>query len=54
MLGVCRSTKVVGVFPDGQSAVMLVSVRPRQVVSTHWETRKYMSMAWLKYQDMEA
>jgi putative transposase len=54
MLAVRRRTRVFGAFPDGESAVMLVSVRPRQVVSTQWGTRKYMPIAWLKHQDMEA
>ena len=53
MLGVRRPTRVVGAFPAGESAVMLVSVRLRQAVSTQWGTWKYMSMAWLKHQDME-
>ncbi len=54
MLEVRRRTRVVGAFPDGESAVMLVSVRPWQVVSKQWGTRKYMWIAWLKHQDMEA
>lgn len=49
-----RRTKVVGAFPDGESAVMLVGARLRHIASTHWGTRKYMSMDWLKQQDMEA
>ena len=53
-LAIRRRTRVVGAFPDGKSAVMLFGVRLRQVGSTHWVTRKYMSMDWLKHQDMEA
>jgi len=49
-----RRTKVVGAFPDGESAVMLVGARLRHVASTSWGTRKYMSMDWLRQQDMEA
>ena len=49
-----RSTRVVGTFPDGKSAVVLVSIRLRQVVGTQWGTLKYMSMDWLKHRDMEA
>ncbi|GAB5414325.1 MAG: IS256 family transposase [Congregibacter sp.] len=49
-----RRTKVVGAFPDGESAVMLVGARLRHIASTSWGTRKYMSMDWLKQQDMEA
>ena len=54
MLAVRRRTRVLGALPDAESAVMLVSVRPRQGISTQWGTRKYMSMAWLKHQDVEA
>jgi len=54
MLVVRRRTRVVGAFPHGESVVMLVSVRPRQVVSTRCGTRKYMTIAWLKHQGMEA
>ena len=49
-----RRTKVVGAFPDGESALMLVSARLRHVASTHWGTRKYMSMDWLQQHDIEA
>lgn len=49
-----RRTKVVGAFPDGESALMLVSARLRHVASTHWGTRKYMSMDWLQQHDVEA
>ncbi len=31
-----RRTKVVGAFPDGHSALMLVSVRLRHVSATNW------------------
>ena len=54
MLAIRRRTRVVGALPDGESAVMLFGVRLRQGVSTHWGTRKYMSMHWLQHQDMEA
>ena len=53
MLAIRCRTRVVGTFPDGESAVMQVSVRPREVVSTQWGIRKYMSMVWLKHRDME-
>lgn len=39
-----RRTKVVGAFPDGHSALMLVCARLRHVVSTVWGTKRYMSM----------
>ena len=39
-----RRTRVVGTFPDGQSALMLVCARLRHVTSSHWGTKRYMSM----------
>ena len=54
MQAIRRHARVVNAFPDGKSAVMLFGVRSRQVVSTHWGARTYMSMDWLKHQDMEA
>ena len=49
-----RRTKVVGAFPDGNSALMLVAARLRHVSSTTWGTRKYMSMNLLNEMDQEA
>jgi transposase-like protein len=46
-----RRTRVVGAFPDGQSALMLVAARLRHVASTKWGTRKYLNMELLNYQD---
>jgi transposase-like protein len=48
-----RRTRVVGAFPDGESAVILVGARPRHIASTSWGIRKYMSIDWLKQHDME-
>ena len=39
-----RRTKVVGAFPDGKSALMLVCARLRHVSGTQWGSKKYMSM----------
>ena len=39
-----RRTRVVGSFPDGESALMLVAARLRHVAGTRWGTRMYMSM----------
>lgn len=47
-------TKVVGAFPDGQSALMLVAARLRHVSTTAWGTRKYMNMKLLEEMDREA
>jgi transposase-like protein len=49
-----RRTKVVGAFPDGNSALMLVAARLRHVSSTTWGTRKYMNMKLLNEMDQEA
>ena len=49
-----RRTKVVGAFPDGHSALMLVSARLRHVSATTWGTRKYMNMNFLNEMDQEA
>jgi putative transposase len=34
---------VVGSFPDGSSALMLVAARLRHVAGSEWETGKYMN-----------
>ena len=39
-----RTTKMVGAFPDGHSALMLVAARLRHVSTTHWRLRRYMNM----------
>lgn len=39
-----RRTRVVGCFPDGKSALMLVAARLRHIASTKWGTRRYMNM----------
>ncbi|MDL2229978.1 IS256 family transposase, partial [Treponema sp. OttesenSCG-928-L16] len=42
-----RRTRVVGAFPDGNSALMLVCARLRYVAGSQWGTKKYMSMKHL-------
>lgn len=42
-----RRAKVVGAFPDGHSALMLVAARLRHVSATNWGMRKYMNMKLL-------
>ncbi len=39
-----RRTRVVGAFPDGNSALMLVSARLRHVASGKWGSARYMDM----------
>lgn len=43
-----RRTRVVGNFPDGQSAVMLVAARLRHVAGTRWGKRVYLDMDRLR------
>jgi putative transposase len=43
-----RRTRVVGNFPDGQSALMLVAARLRHVAGTKWGTRRYLDMDRLR------
>ncbi len=42
-----RRTRVVGCFPDGDSAVMLVGARLRHLAGTRWGTRRYLDMGRL-------
>jgi len=48
-----RRTRVVGCFPDGRSALMLVSARLRHVTGTKWGSRRYLNMDRLKHHEME-
>jgi putative transposase len=48
-----RRTRVVGAFPDGQSALMLVAARLRHVAGTRWGRRKYLDMDKLREQAKE-
>ena len=42
-----RRTKVVGSFPDGESALMLVCARLRHVSGSEWGTKRYLNMKHL-------
>ena len=44
-----RRTRVVGAFPDGRSALMLVAARLRYVAGTRWGTKRYLNMARLEH-----
>ncbi|KIX12678.1 transposase [Dethiosulfatarculus sandiegensis] len=46
-----RRTRVVGAFPDGESALMLVAARLRHAASTKWGARKYLNMELLNHRD---
>ena len=43
-----RRTWVVGSFPDGNSALMLVCARLRHVAGTQWGNKTYMNMKHLE------
>ena len=45
-----RRTRVVGTFPDGNSALMLVCARLRHVAGTQWGNKKYLNMKHLENQ----
>ena len=42
-----RRTRVVGNFPDGRSALMLVTARLRYIAGKEWGSRRYMDMSRL-------
>ena len=48
-----RRTRVVGSFPDGKSALMLVAARLRHVAGTKWGTTRYLNMSHLQEQMKE-
>lgn len=43
-----RRTRVVGCFPDGNSALMLAAARLRHISGTKWGSRQYMNMKRLE------
>jgi putative transposase len=46
-----RRTRVVGSFPDGESALMLVAARLRYIAGTQWGLRRYVNMALLRAEE---
>ena len=42
-----RRTRVVGAFPDGNSALMLVCARLRYVAGKDWGCKRYLCMKYL-------
>jgi len=48
-----RRTRVVGAFPDGNSALMLVCARLRHIVGTRWGKKRYLNMQLLNEVRME-
>lgn len=49
-----RRTRVVGTFPDGNSALMLVCARLRHIESSSWGTKYYMNMRHLDNWELDA
>ena len=47
-----RRTRVVGAFPDGQSALNLAAARLRHIAGTAWSTKRYLNMELLKDHQM--
>lgn len=45
-----RRTRVVGIFPDGKSALMLVAARLKYVADSEWGSRRYLDVSPLKEQ----
>jgi putative transposase len=48
-----RRTRVVGNFPDGKLALMLVGARLRHITTTSWGTKRYLNMALLQENQAE-
>src|SRR5262249_36957364 len=46
------TTRVVGAFPDGQSALNLAAARLRHIAGTAWSTKRYLNVELLKDQQM--
>ena len=42
-----RRTRVIGAFPDGQSALMLVCTRLSYIAGTDWGAKRYLNMRYL-------
>ena len=47
-----RRTRVVGAFPDGNSALMLAAARLRHIAGTQWGAKRYLKMELLR--DLDA
>ncbi len=48
-----RRTNVVGAFPDGNSALMLVAARLRHIAGTKWSSKRYLNMQLLDEMELE-
>ena len=47
-----RRARVVGAFPDGQSALNLAAARLRHIAGTAWSSKRYLNIELLKDQQM--
>ncbi|NLH50617.1 MAG: IS256 family transposase, partial [Myxococcales bacterium] len=45
--------RVVGAFPDGQSALMLAAARLRYIAGKNWGTKMYLNIERLRDADRE-
>ena len=43
-----RRTRVVGTFPDGKSALMLVTARLKYIAENEWGRRRYLDVSLLE------
>jgi len=43
-----RRTRVVGAFPDGNSAINLAAARLRHIAGTRWSTKQYLNIELLR------
>lgn len=46
-----RRTRIAGTFPDGNSALMLVTARLKYIVEHEWGNRRYLDMSKLEEMD---
>jgi putative transposase len=49
-----RRTRVVGTFPDGRSALMLVTARLKYVAEREWGKRRYLDVSLLESEEVGA
>ena len=47
-----RRANLVGAFPDGNTALMLVAARLRHIAGTRWSTNRYLNIVILKEMEM--
>ena len=43
-----RRTRVVGTFPDGKSALMLMTARLKYIVENEWDRKRYLDVSLLE------